>query len=1382
MTLSAAGQHLRLTVTDGANLADVVVQGDEQATIADLAEAAAMHLDVVAISDGIHIERTGERLPPTAAMWFSGLRHGDVVTISARPRTVQDLPDIELRPEPDFDITLRDADVDVTLRSSPNLEVSLRSHPAGNGRASTARGARPRVTIGVDDISREETVSTRRRLPPDPGHSTFNRPPRVLHPRTPDKFVFPVPPELPRKTRIPMIASLIPLVLAAVLWKLFPDLGVYMLMFAVMSPAMMLGTWWSDRRGGRKEYAENVTRFTTELTELGTRLYAAHAAQIAWREQSAPTPSELLSRALRRLPSLWERSLEHDDFLELRLGIATLPNDADLVLPERGDPALRAQAEQLADAYREVAGVPLTVSLREHRGVALAGTQSRTEPLAYWLAAQAAILHSPRELAIFGVFSPNNASRWDWLKWLPHCVGPEDRLAADRTSAVRMIESMLSRAREQDPTTTAAPATLLILDDAAGVPRASLNELISTDSTISLIWFGATSHNAPRDCGIVTQCGDALTVTETGVGRTWTGVRPDSLGLDAATRTARALSSVHDPGSAREAADMPSLVRLFDLLDGHRVADIERRWSRWTGRLSAPIGATRANTISVDLRADGPHALVAGTTGAGKSELLQSLVVSLAASHSPERVSFLFVDYKGGAAFKDCVHLPHVAGMVTDLDEHLSQRALTSLNAELRRRERMLREAEAKDLAEMERLDIEHAPPSLVIIVDEFAALAREIPDFVEGIVDIAQRGRSLGVHLVLATQRPGGVVSENIRANTNVRVALRVGSPAESDDVVMSKDAATISRSTPGRGYLRMGPGELLEFQSAYAGAPLSTGDSEGLVLQPFRLGNGAALTGRGPVVDEDATEMTLLVDTIRQAARRQQLPDVPTPWLPELPDRLPIAELRAGVDADAGRVHAGLVDVPSRQCREPLRIDFERDGALLIFGTSGSGKTMALRAIAAAFASGTRSDDLHIYAIDSGWGLGALEELPHCGSVIQAEDEPRVRRLLSELRSTIDARSTAMSRAGISTLAELRRTTHERVPRILVFIDDMTGLVNAYERIEYGALLDHIPRLVADARAVGIHFVITADRRSAVPSAIAASIPRRLVLRMADENEYANAGLDLRTVRGANLPPGRGFDGDGREIQFALVTDEPVPIVAGAPAPEIRLLPATVDRDALPAARGLRVPIGLRDADLSPAWVDLTQRHFVVSGPYRSGRSTVLGTLALSLRETCDLWLFAPRRTPLTELDCWVPDRVVTGVDAVSEALTEIDQLVESREPGASLRPVAVMIDDATEIADAPTAYTLEMTARRARDRGVHLAISGETYALRMSISGWIRECRKDSLGVLLDPDLDRDGDLLNARLPRHVPGGFPPGRGFLVENAAELTQCASWVPSRR
>lgn len=257
-----------------------------------------------------------------------------------------------------------------------------------------------------------------------------------------------------------------------------------------------------------------------------------------------------------------------------------------------------------------------------------------------------------------------------------------------------------------------------------------------------------------------------------------------------------------------------------------------------------------------------------GTTGAGKSEFLQSWVLGMATAHSPSRVTFLFVDYKGGAAFADCLHLPHTVGLVTDLSPHLVRRALPSLRAELKCRERLLNHKKAKDLISLERTGDPECPPSLIIVVDEFAALAKDVPAFVDGMVDVAQRGRSLGLHLILATQRPAGVITPNLRANTNLRIALRMADESDSVDVIDSKLAAEFDPRMPGRGAVRTGPGRIALFQAGYAGGRTSD-EPEPTRIDVETLTFGPGIPGRSPPLTGNSTWTNRVPLTLPESSR---------------------------------------------------------------------------------------------------------------------------------------------------------------------------------------------------------------------------------------------------------------------------------------------------------------------------------------------------------------------------------------------------------------------------------------------------------------------------------------------------------------------------------
>ncbi len=674
--------------------------------------------------------------------------------------------------------------------------------------------------------------------------------------------------------------------------------------------------------------------------------------------------------------------------------------------------------------------------------------------------------------------------------------------------------------------------------------------------------------------------------------------------------------------------------------------------------LRVPVGVQSGAPFVLDLRQDGPHALVAGTTGAGKSEFLQAMIVGLATMHSPERVTFLLVDYKGGAAFKECVNLPHTVGMVTDLDRNEVRRALISLNAELHHRELLLQQADAKDLLEMERKGHPDTPPSLLIVVDEFAALAKEIPEFVDGVVDVALRGRSLGLHLVLATQRPAGVITGQIRANTNLRVALRMAADDESSDVVGSPVAAAIERRLPGRAVARIGPQELVPFQSAYVGGhTLAHVQPPMARIRLFGFDHDTAIEEERRVVvpADHPSDLQRLVANHRAAFGLFGAPAPRRPWLPSLAanyelGRLPRRSRRPGDRARRPR-RAG----PPAAVARPLPARHRRRAARARHG--GAGKTVALRSIAvsAGLAAEASGHPVEVHAIDfAGRGLDVLEALPHVGSVIAGDDTERVTRLLRTLRERIDQRAVAFAEVRASSLPEYRRTAPDgaTTSRIIVLLDSYPGFQAMHERIEAGRWLDLFTRLVADGRQVGVHFVITADRRTSVPMALVSSLPRRLVLRLSSDDEYANAG-EPAGILSATSPPG-GRSSTARSCRSPCsaarrtASARPTPSPRSAtrlrdggvvPAPGVGVLPDELRREALGCpSTPERLVFALGDSDLAPRGLTLAQGHVLVTGPPRSGKTTTLATIAQAASAArLPLFHVHVRPTPLGHAPFW-------------------------------------------------------------------------------------------------------------------------------------------------
>jgi S-DNA-T family DNA segregation ATPase FtsK/SpoIIIE len=1252
-----------------------------------------------------------------------------------------------------------------------------------------------------------------RRPPGDAtGHIGFNRPPRFVRPLQAPALTLDAPPEVPGRVRLPLLASLLPIVLGVVLWLLTGS--VLMLAFTALSPLMAAGSYVEDRRGGKRHFGERSAAFRGQLADVERRLKDEVEREAAHARTASPATSLLVRRAHDLLPELWERRDDDVDFLALRVGTATRPASARVELGPGGAESLRQEALGRLARLGALDSVPVTVPLREVGGLGVVGGAAGVDALVRSLAVQAATLHSPRDLVVVAAVSSDAATKWDWLMWLPHArtrsVDLTHTLAVGSRSVSSLVEELAALVRERRRVRVRGSAVstvrrmqhvIAFVDENAISDRVPLAQLLADapEAGVTVVWIGTASRSLPNGCRVVLELDPhvaSLSVFDTRTGETVSDVLAEGVPPGVAADVARDLAPLVDVGGGRGNAQLPTEVGLLTLLEARTLTPewLSSRWeSEGSGR-RVVLGVAAQGAYAPDIRRDGPHALVAGTTGSGKSELLQTLVASLALTYPPDRLTLLLVDYKGGAAFKDCMKLPHTVGVVTDLDGHLAQRALVSLDAELRAREALLRECGAKDLEELTRTNPRKAPPDLVIVIDEFATLAKEVPEFVSGVVDVAQRGRSLGLHLVLATQRPGGSVTESIRANTNLRIALRVSEPGESSDVLGSDVAARIRGDQRGRAFSRVGQSEPVEFQAAYVGGVSRLGArTRSVIVSDFRMGD-TQVDGDRTLVAASATDLSRIVTAVHECWRGSGRPDPRRPWLPPL-EAVVRLETLDGLDRQNGRiVPLGVLDEPGKQRQMPLAVDLETDGSILVFGASGSGKTTLLRTVAAALASRTRPEDVQLYGLDFATrGLVSLESLPHVGSVIPADEPALVERLFAMLRRELTRRKVLLAEAGASTLSSyLAMDEREALARIVVLLDGYAGFHATFEKVDLGALVDVLPRLVSEGRPLGIHLVIAADRRAAIPASLLGLIGRRLVLRLADADEYSALGIDPRLTKGAFLPAGRGFM-DGTELQVAVVGETPsaeeqVKAVqrlgtelharhGASVAPPIRALPERVRLESLPdPTRPLESVIGMNDDDLHAVPVSLQDGHFSVIGPYRSGRSTALQAVVTSLargpRKTT-LVLLAPRRSPLTELAVW--DVAASGVD---ECATVAQGLVDTLESGASTAHGAtiVFVDDAEELAEGPAAAGLETLARRGRDIDVVLVTATERQAAQRAY-GWLRDVRKDEHGLLLDPDVDIDGDMLGVRLPRRTNVVFPPGRGYLVKRGdLALIQIAS------
>jgi len=1252
-----------------------------------------------------------------------------------------------------------------------------------------------------------------------------------------------------------------------------------------------------DRRRLRRRAREQVEHFERRLRNAELELVRLRAEEQALRTEQDPAPPELVDRAIGRGRRLWERRPTDDDFLQLRLGVgmastqlqivfdggvssSLLSSESDAYAPKLV--RLIGDARLLAEQYHQVPNVPVCFDLRAAGAVGIAGPRARATALARAVMCQATVHHSPEDLRIVGFVSSAGLDDWGWLKWLPHARGGGESPAmlawdaATHASLSRwLIDDLMARKRaleeaggrfgaRDDP--LQAPWLLVFVDDLRGVHAdPALRMVLAEGMKLRVVLLGVADSVAalPGGCRGVAEVESGVeplvTYAETrGNGQSRACVA-DGIDVLTAEQLARALAPlvVVDEGIDGQTSDIPSRVTLFEALGIASIENLKAAHDFWrpatpTSLLRTPLGPTSGGELLwLDLKEQsqgghGPHGLIAGTTGAGKSELLLTMIAGLALRHPPDVLNFALVDYKGGDAFQSVADLPHTVAVITDLDRHLAARALLTLRSEIKRREHRLLELRAAGISSVAEFQLRHSSaagaepmPYLVIFVDEFARLKDDLPEFISGLIDVARVGRSLGVHLILATQTPSGTVDDQIQRNSNFGISLRVRDPSDSKEVIGETDAALLPGAIPGRAYFRAGLDPMRLFQTARVRAPyVPRSTSAALEIRPFepvRHVQGRGVSGFAEVRAVDGTEVEALVRHLRLAAT--ELGAAARVWPPPLPDLVPLFDTVVTWSEDAwlGRttddwLHApvGVIDEPVHQAQGPFRLDVGRN--CIVYGAPGSGKSTLLRTLATSLAAIHAPRDLHLYCLDfDARTLVPLAGLPHCGEtgVFLPRDTLRIRRLMRHLQQELAQRR----EAGVSNLRQQRgrlgphADAFERFPFVVVLLDNYAAFKETFEEEEEltrspESMLADLASLMRDGPAAGIYFVIAAGAVGSLSSSIANAVETRVALRQTDTGDYVSVVGRIEQLP-EHVPPGRGFVAGNppREFQVALLPDEAdaalgladnadvgrtanlfgrLRVAAGSTGPvPIEDLPTwlSLDDRRLASVRRGRLPVvlGLDDERSAPLVVDLADLgHVVIAGPPGAGKTSLLASILLQARDGVGAFFALPRPSPLSELASSatvarnvvqlgeVLDELEGIVDERREALRgagrpsddEVAQIACARDADASAgdrhAPLLLVLDDYELLCQDDDFMDVESrlarVARRGASVGLHVLVAGSNVELRDSRDDLLRYVSQLRVGVLLQPDVEFDGDLFSVRLRRFVDPP-PPGRGYLV-----------------
>ena len=1218
------------------------------------------------------------------------------------------------------------------------------------------------------------------------------------------------------------------------------------LLFAISAIGAGVAMAVQQRASFRRQARAARARYLQYLRELRQVVRGVAGQQRADAEWRHPAPAGLLAVAASR-SRLWERRAADADFLELRAGTGeralAAPLQTELGAPAlvTYDPVCEAAVERLVRAHAVQPDLPLTVRSTAAWVTTIVGPRPAALGLARALLGQVATWHAPDDVRV--ALCVQDGADWEWCKWLPHlhvweplAVPAPPAVCAD---AATLAGALSSLPRYDRHTGGGGPWVVAVVDvPDAGMDRDRLlRQALATTASVLVLVPRQEQEPPEVDLRLVVEGRGGLRVETPGAEAGPAGARADGLPAAAAGALARALAPLRlgrEEGARRlaETIELDALLGIHDA--GH--LRLDRLWRPRPPRelLRAPIGVDpQGGAVVLDLKesalgGDGPHGLVIGATGSGKSELLKTVVTGLALTHSPEILSFVLVDFKGGAAFAGLNDLPHVAGFITNLADDLGlvDRMRDALFGEMRRRQRLLKGAgnlgalrqyhQRRDAgAALEPL------PYLLVVIDEFAELLAARPDFIDLFVAIGRLGRSLGVHLMLASQQLEEGRLRGLEGHLSYRFALRTFSAQESRTVIGTPDAYELP-PLPGSGYLKVGTTVYTRFRAATVSVPCGAADTRGsrrVPPGPFDLDHleAAPAAAAGAASPEEAaasagapTLLEVVVGQVRDAARR-----VHQVWLPPLGPRVPLdAVLEGGGDLV---VPLGMVDRPAEQRTDVLTADFRGTaGHLLVVGSSQTGKSTLVRTLLCACALTHTPLEAQFYCVDyGGGGLAALAGLPHVGGVCGRGDEERLTRTIAEVASLVDDRERRFRELGIDSPQALRARraagagADGSLADVFLVIDNWPAVKQEQEDLE-PVLQDIATR----GLGYGVHVLLTAGRWMDVRAALREAIGGRLELRLNDPSESA---IDRRAASNVAAVPGRGLTVDRLHFQAALprvdgraevldLAEGVERLVAavrdgwsGAAAPPVRVLPRRLGADRLPApgadtAPG--VPVGISGRALGPVYLDLDADPFLlVFGDGESGKTTLLRTLVAGLMARRE-----PGRAQVLVVDYrrallgMVPEPYLLGYAAAEPTAAgqvgEVAEAMRRRLPPAELTAdelrsrswwkgpdVYVVVDDYDLVVTAAGSPLLPLLPYlpQARDVGLHVVlarrVAGAGRAIYEPFLQRVREL--GSPGVILAGD-PQEGALLGGVRA----AALPPGRGTLVRRRErpELLQVAT------
>lgn len=1219
--------------------------------------------------------------------------------------------------------------------------------------------------------------------------------------------------------------------------------------------------YYRQRRDFRTKLAQRVALYLEMLADREQEALALRAQTRECLLKNDPGIDGCRQLVQSRDPTrLWSRIANDPDYLRARLGMGSLPFQVTFELPQPMNPLvkdpLEQQAEEMVARFRMISDVPVLLDLPAAGVCGIAGERNEAVSTARTIAFNLATHHSPETLRLAAVCPAKEVDEWAWMRWLPHVWRPDRQLrylAADRATAqtaLKDLTDILNQRENQLQTRSGgAPVSWLVsyvvfVADPDALNQETKRLLTERGPQLGFhaIFLAGREAELPRECGAVIAAGQQPTLrTRRGQEQPIT-YTADFVSQDVADEFARTLAPLRFESST---STIPNLIGLFELMGISRVEEwnVAEQWRRndSTKSLQVPIGiGAGGRKVMFDIHdaGHGPHGLVAGTSGSGKTRFMECMVATMAAYYHPHELAFMLVDFKGSDFLQDLPDLPHcisvlssIEGKSEDEQSWHTTRALKALQAESKRRQRLFAATGIGNISEYHarwrRNPARMEPvPRLIIIIDEFAELATQQPDFLAGLVSLARIGRSLGMHLILSTQQPSGIVTDQIWANSRFRLSMKFNKAEDSQAVLKRPDAAYIEQR--GRGYLQVGENEVFDlFQGPYGGIPyeevdpaLVAGDREVEVVQVALNGvRSVHLKKEKPKPSQ--TQLKAMVQHIKQSAERAGIQPVADLLPEDTTDLTALEDVRGrqGWNGDGwSRTDAwlrpvmGVLDDPTGQLKGEyngtplLRPNLGRFGHLFICCDLADNTRLPLRTAVTSLALDHSPEELAIYALDFGNNaMGVFRDLPHLGATIRVTEPRRIERLFNRLFNELEERRELLAPHGLTWAQARQQGIDLGRPAILLVVDNLIKWKDEADR------KDELGMLINEGAQNGIHLILTGETRAAtIFSAILGGISPRLALGFADGKAFHEVIENLpydQNVLGGYPDQGIYYDTDLGPYECRVLA----PVKAQMPdesdknlrqltramkkaaenaglrrPPEIGELGEIALDELMPADVGqawrdwaadprLRVPIGLSDLTLKPQNVNLSDDgpYFLIIGPPRSGKTTALHAWLLSLAARIPptnlrLALFEnplrPTLAPLRDLP-HVRDFITTKEEALI-LFREMRDLLDDDPTAVFNPPLVLVFDDLSRFSDEALRSELARLATDGGARGLYVLAAGRTADLKKwgELEKVLLKYRS-GLFVGSKP-VETDAEFFDVTFPMgQGRDKLPPGRGYLV-----------------